>query len=198
MCLIVAGVAFLSVHMQHDDSVTFMEISPLSHQNHAPSTVCRQHLHTWVLIIRFHLVFSQTHTCIFIFTCTESILYVWLWSALHVSEAALQSLLTLPQSVCLHKVPFTHPKHTCKHAKADTRTRVSKTNWTHTHTHVHVRHTHTLGCGKSLALAASYLSCKFASTGGGYNDNDAKIIWPVNLRYLPCTSCSSIDWPAVS
>lgn len=170
--------------MQHDDSVTFMEICPLLHENHVSSTVCRQHLYIRVLFIRYILSFSQTHTCIFIFTCTEIILHEWLWSVLHVSGAALQSFLTLAQSVCLHKVPFTHPKHTCKHEMQTHALECQRrTEHTHTHARKHMCNTHTLGCGKSLALAASYLRCKFASTGGCYNDNDAKIIWPVNITY---------------
>lgn len=65
------------------------------------------------------------------------------------------------------------PKHTCTHPNAETCTSLSSTVRTHTHTH-------TLCGGKSLALAAYYLSYKFASTGGCHGDNKANTVWPVN------------------
>lgn len=86
--------------------------------------------------------------------------------------------LTHSLSVCtqcpLHTQIHTHtPK--CRNMHLTVKKKTDKTTHACTHTRSHVR---TQGCGKSLAQAASYLSCKSASTGGCFSDNKAKTTWP--------------------
>lgn len=165
--------------MQHDDSVTFMEICPLLHENHVSSTVCRQSSS----FVTFYPSPKHTHAYLSLHAQKSSYMsdydlcYMWVELLCKVFSHSHS------QSVCT-KCPL-HTQNT--HANTQMQTHAlecqRRTEHTHTHARKHMCNTHTLGCGKSLALAASYLRCKFASTGGCYNDNDAKIIWPVNITY---------------
>lgn len=150
--------------------------------------VAVQHLHALLHFVDFFQWFSfylkRTHTdphicmCWFFdsFSHASKTHDARLGSPLHYCQSSFSHTCCSSHhttlSGCLHTVPFAHP-NTHAHTQMQKHALHCQVLYAHTHTH-------TLCGGKSLALAAYYLSYKFASTGGCHGDNKANTVWPVN------------------
>lgn len=155
---------------------------------YASQCICMLCCTLLIFFQRFSFYLKHTHTdphiCMcwffwFFFTCIENTRCTIRISASLLPKLFFSHMLQFTPHYTLwlsaHSALCT-PKHTCTHPNAETRTSLSSTVRTHAHT---------LCGGKSLALAAYYLSYKFASTGGCHGDNKAYDLWTHRVLYWP-------------